>query len=127
MSNPNQILRKEATRDRLGVGKTHFDEAFVLHDPADPWVPNTNNTVPRLRAVPLGIRAIGFFSDEIDTVAKALRRLRDQLTPEDLAARRRTLKGTSVAAKRAAARKAARPPRGALVRRPRSPQSAARR
>jgi hypothetical protein len=124
----NLILRKEAARARLGVGKTHFHEAIVLRDAADPWVPNTNNTVPRLRPVPLGIRALGFFSDECDAVAEAFRRLRDQMTPEDLAARKRTLKGTSDAAQRAAKKKAARPPpRGTLVRRPRSPQAAVRR
>jgi hypothetical protein len=102
MSNPNQILRPEATRARLGVKKTKFDEDFVLHDDADPFVPNTDNTVPRLRPVALGIRAIGFFIDEIDTVIEAFRRWRDQQTPEDFAAMRRAAKGTSGAAKRAA-------------------------
>jgi hypothetical protein len=97
----NLILRPKDARVRLGVAKTHFDENFVHRDSADASVPGAGGTVPRLRPVPLGIRAIGFFSDEIDTVIEALRRWRDQ-------------------------QPAAPRPRGQLVRRPPSPQSRAR-
>jgi hypothetical protein len=74
----NLILRPKDARVRLGVAKTHFDENFVHRDDADASVPGTGGTVPRLRPVPLGIRAIGFFSDEIDKVIEALRGWRDQ-------------------------------------------------
>jgi hypothetical protein len=115
-----QIPRPEAARARVGVGKTKFNEDYLLRDPADPWVPGTNNTVPRLRPVPLGERAIGFFDDETDGTLEALRCLRDQLTPEDLAAMKdaakadRTAKRAAAkerAAAKRAAEEAARPPR----------------
>jgi hypothetical protein len=69
------IERPDAARKRLGVKTTHFSENFVLRNEDDPFLPGT--TIPRLRPVPLGIRAIGFLSDEIDALIKALRQLRD--------------------------------------------------
>jgi hypothetical protein len=51
-----------------------FDENYVDRG-GNPLVPNTD--IPRLRPVQLGARAIGFFSDEIDNLIEALRRLRD--------------------------------------------------
>jgi len=59
----------------LGVGPTHFHEQFVFHDEADPFVPDTE--IPRLRKIPLGCRAYGFASDEVDALIAALRKLRD--------------------------------------------------
>ena len=73
----NTIIRKPALRARLGLGKTLLEENFILHDPADPWVPGTNNSVPRLRKVQLGARAVGFFDDEVDVVVEAMRARRD--------------------------------------------------
>jgi predicted DNA-binding transcriptional regulator AlpA len=87
-----RIERRRAAHTRLGVGKTTFDENYVDKG-GESYVPGTN--IPRLRPVPLGARAIGFFSDEIDSLIEALRRFRDT-TPSaapkpaiDLALRRR--------------------------------------
>jgi hypothetical protein len=77
MEMPKQIERKPTARGRIGVSKTHFEDNFILHDESDPFVPNTDDSVPRLRKVPLGGRAVGFFSDEVDKVIDALRRWRD--------------------------------------------------
>jgi hypothetical protein len=72
-----QIERLPAVLARLGVKRTQFQEDYVLHDDADPYVPHSDETVLRVKPVPLGVRAIGFFSDEIDALIEALRRLRD--------------------------------------------------
>ena len=69
-----KIERPRAARARVGVGKTMFDENYVDRG-GNPLVPNTD--IARLRPVQLGPRAIGFFSDEIDNLIEALRRLRD--------------------------------------------------
>jgi hypothetical protein len=80
----NSISRPKATWTRLGVGKTFGETNLELHDTADPWVPNTNDTVPRLRPLKLGERVKAFFDDEIDGLIEALRRFRDQqpVTPD---------------------------------------------
>jgi hypothetical protein len=62
---------------RIGVGRTKFDEDYVLKDEADPFVPGTNGQVNRLRPVSMGERTRAFFSDETDTLIKELRALRD--------------------------------------------------
>lgn len=62
---------------RMGLGRTKFDEDFVLKDERDPYVPNTNDEVKRLRSVPLSERCRGFFSDEVDTLIEAVRALRN--------------------------------------------------
>jgi hypothetical protein len=62
---------------RIGVGRTKFDEDFVLNNEDDLFVPKTNNQVMRVRPVPLGERARGFFSDELDTLIEGLRQVRD--------------------------------------------------
>jgi hypothetical protein len=74
------ILRPKPAAAKLGVGVTKFDEDYVDqggNDPDDPFVPGTGNKVKRLRPVPLGKRAVGFFSDEVDKLIEALRKLRD--------------------------------------------------
>jgi hypothetical protein len=88
-----KIERSRAACGRLGVGKTTFGENYVDRDGSNSSVPGTN--IPRLRPVRLGPRAIGFFSDEIDNLIEALRRMRNA-TPRsalkpaiDLALRRR--------------------------------------
>ena len=74
----HSILRAKQVYGRgnpIPVGHSKFYKDFVEHDPADPFVPNTNNTVRRLKAVPLGERAKGFFSDKIEELLEGLRRL----------------------------------------------------
>jgi hypothetical protein len=88
------IIRKPALRARLGVGKTLLEKNFILHDPADPWVPGTNNSVPRLRKVPLGERAVGFFDDEVDIVFEAIKALRDAKLGERASARTKSTRSS---------------------------------
>jgi hypothetical protein len=73
---PN-ILRKRAAAQKAGVGRTKFDDDFVLKNNSDPFVPNTNDKVRRVRPVALGDRAIGFFDDELDVLIEGLRQWRD--------------------------------------------------
>ena len=73
---PN-ILRTQAACRKVGVGKTYLTTDFVLKHDNDPFVPGTDNTVRRVRPVPLGERAVGFFDDELDSLAEALRQWRD--------------------------------------------------
>jgi predicted DNA-binding transcriptional regulator AlpA len=133
----NSILRLKATCALFGLGRTDFDQKVRHHSDDDPYIPGTS--VPRLRAVPLGERSVGFFSDEINETLEALRRLRDQLTPENLAEMKRAAKADREAKEAARAakrnerdleRNEASPlterPRGSIVRRPRPSRSAAR-
>jgi hypothetical protein len=72
------ILRPKAVHrpgNLISVGATKFYADYVLHDESDPFVPGT--AIPRLRSVPLGARAIGFFDDEVAALQEALRQLRD--------------------------------------------------
>jgi hypothetical protein len=57
----------------LPVGRSKFFEDFVEHAKSGPYVPGT--TIPRLKAVPLGQRAIGFFDDKIEELIEALGQL----------------------------------------------------
>ena len=64
-----RILRPRPTMQKLGVGRTNFIENYVEKEDA-PFVPGT--TVRRLRKVPLGLRAIGFLSDEVDELIEGV-------------------------------------------------------
>jgi hypothetical protein len=78
ISRPSELYNHKGKKGRLGVGKTKFNEDYVYHpDRPDEGecVPGTD--VPRLKSVPLGEKAIGFFDDEIDALVEALRRERD--------------------------------------------------
>jgi hypothetical protein len=72
------ILRPKQAWATLGIGYTTFSEKYVLHDERDPFVPGT--TIRRVRSVPLGARAVGYFDDEIAALVEALRALRDDPT-----------------------------------------------
>ena len=72
------ILRLKQACATLGIGHTNFTENFVLHDDADPFVPNTS--IRRVRSVPLGERAKGYFSDELAALVEGLRAMRDDPT-----------------------------------------------
>jgi hypothetical protein len=78
MTTKQQIERPAQVYDRLGVGPTQWHEKFKLRDASDPFVPGTDETVKRVRAVPLGDRAVGYFADEIDELIAGLRRWRDR-------------------------------------------------
>jgi predicted DNA-binding transcriptional regulator AlpA len=67
----NYILRQPTVCERLGVGNTVFHAKFV----GDGFVPGTN--VPRLKPVPLGLRSVGYFADELDALIEGMRRWRD--------------------------------------------------
>ena len=71
----NRILRPREAWQTLGVGRTNFTDNYVYREGAGATVPGTN--VPRLRPVPLGPRAVGFFNDEIQNLIEALRHHRD--------------------------------------------------
>ena len=71
------IERRKGAQQRLRSGNTHFNQNFVLRDSDDLFVPRVVGTdgtpLLRLTPVPLGKRAIGFFSNEIDALKDALR------------------------------------------------------
>ncbi len=54
----------------LPVGHSKFYQDFVLHSEDDPYVPGTS--IPRLRPVPLGENAVGYYSDELAALIDAL-------------------------------------------------------
>jgi hypothetical protein len=58
----------------IPVGHSKFYQDFVESDPAEPNIRGTD--IPRLKAVPLGERAKGFFSDEVAALLDALGKLR---------------------------------------------------
>src|SRR5438067_4867289 len=93
----NTIVRKPVARGRLGATRTLFEDNFVLHNEADPFIPGTD--VPRLRKVALGARAVGFLDDEITAVIEGLRRWRDRLASLP-PPRRKPTKSPSVAKRR---------------------------
>jgi hypothetical protein len=72
-----RIERRRVAAARVGVGLTKFDKDFTDKGGDDPFVPDTNGTVMRVRPVLLGKRATGFFSGEIDELIEALRAFRD--------------------------------------------------
>jgi hypothetical protein len=59
------IERQRGAQQRLGSGNTRSNQNLVLRDPDNPFVPGVVGTdgtpIPRLKPVPLGKRAIGFF------------------------------------------------------------------
>ena len=72
---PKRIVRRKEACGRLGCGKTKFGEDYEFHDPADPFVPNTE--IPRLKPLHLGPRNVGFVDSEIDVLIGALAKLRN--------------------------------------------------
>jgi len=72
----NSIERPEVTRARLGVGLSKFRD-FVDYGNGDAVIAGTD--IRRLKPVPLGARAIGFLSDEVDSLVEALRAHRDSV------------------------------------------------
>jgi hypothetical protein len=77
---------------RLPVSKSKFYDDFVLHDPADPFIPGTQ--IKRTRPVKLAGNAAGFVEGEIDAINEALVSLRDAtpLNPT-VTSRKRKMRG----------------------------------
>ena len=73
----SSLYNNRGRRGRLGIGKTCFHENFVSNPdrPAEDFTAGTR--VRRLRPIPLGLKAVGFASDEVDELIEALRRERD--------------------------------------------------
>jgi hypothetical protein len=75
--NQHRIERKKSVLARLGVGLSHLDENLILRDPAEPNVPgivrSDGTPIPRLRLIPLGACAVGFYSADVDGLIEALR------------------------------------------------------
>ena len=75
---PGKIERRKVAAARIGIGPTKFAEDYVDRGGhSDPFVPGTNGMVMRVRPVPLGERAVGFFDDEIDRLIEQLRAWRN--------------------------------------------------
>jgi hypothetical protein len=72
---PRTILRPKATWKKLACGKTKFETDYRFHSDDDPFVPGTE--IPRLKALPLGERNIGFLEHEADALIDGLAELRD--------------------------------------------------
>jgi hypothetical protein len=64
---------------RLGIGRTKFFEHYVAkpgRDQPNACIPGTS--IPRLRLVQIGERALAAIEDEVDELIDALRAARDQ-------------------------------------------------
>jgi hypothetical protein len=67
-----KIVRKSDIPERLGVGETKFRVDYQFHDSSDPYVPDTNPPIKRLRLIALGKRAQGALEHELDQLIEAL-------------------------------------------------------
>ena len=76
---PKRIVREPEACNRLACKRTKFRTDYRFSNPADPTVPGTR--IPRLRAVPLGPRNVGFLEAEIDDLVDGLAALRDAGAP----------------------------------------------
>jgi hypothetical protein len=74
---PVSIFRTKILCALLAVGKTKFKDDFVYTPGGPEYVPDTNDTVHRLRMVKLGERSEGAFSDEFERMIEELRAFRD--------------------------------------------------
>jgi predicted DNA-binding transcriptional regulator AlpA len=76
MEKPRNILRPKAAFQKLGCGKTKFDDEYRHHDDAEPDVTGAPG-VKRVKPIPLGSRNIGYLEHEIDDLIDGLTKLRD--------------------------------------------------
>jgi hypothetical protein len=74
---PKRIIREKEACDRLGCRRTKFRKDYRFNSPVDPFVPGTE--IPRLKAIHLGPRNIGFLDGELDQLIGGLAELRDAL------------------------------------------------
>jgi hypothetical protein len=56
----------------FGVGRTKLLEDFIFHSAADPLIPGTD--VERIHTIPLGAKAVGVPSSEVERVSHGLQR-----------------------------------------------------
>ena len=56
----------------MGVGKTKLHEDYLLRDASDPLIPGTD--VERMQVIPLGEKAVGVVSTEVERVQAGLQR-----------------------------------------------------
>jgi hypothetical protein len=67
-----KIVRQSQLPERFGVGATKFRTDFQFHDSSDPFVPDTDPPVCRLRLFAIGARAQGALEHEVDALIEAL-------------------------------------------------------
>jgi hypothetical protein len=72
---PKRIVRPKEAWKKLGCGHSKFEEDYRFHTPDDPFVPGTD--IPRVKAIPLGQRNVGFLDNDLDELIDALAELRD--------------------------------------------------
>jgi predicted DNA-binding transcriptional regulator AlpA len=70
------ILRPKVACERLGIGKSQFYDRYVYREGGPKFVACTES-VPRLRAVPITARILGFIDAEVDAVIEAMADERD--------------------------------------------------
>jgi hypothetical protein len=96
---PTTIMRLNEVHGRgrpIPVGLTKFYEDFVYRDGEDEFIPGT--AVKRLRTVKLGLRAVGFFADEVFALVEALRAARDSEAPSLIPSHEQVGRGRSASA-----------------------------
>jgi hypothetical protein len=81
MNPRKKILRPNDALERLACGRTKFDEDYRHHSNDDPYVPGTDD-VPRLKAIPLSERNIGYLESEVDALVDALVARRDAVVAQ---------------------------------------------
>jgi hypothetical protein len=57
--------------DRLACKRTKFREDYRLNDPADPYIPGSDE-IPRLKPIHVGPRNIAFAETDLDRLVGAL-------------------------------------------------------
>jgi predicted DNA-binding transcriptional regulator AlpA len=68
---PRKILRPKETWNKVGCGKTKFEQDYRWHSDNDPDVPGAPG-VKRLKPIRLGPRNVGFLEHEIDALIEGL-------------------------------------------------------
>jgi hypothetical protein len=81
MTRPSDLYGRKGSKGRpdskgrLGIGRSKFYKDYVYKIGGEQFIPGT--TVPRLKLVNLGERALAALDDEVDALIEALRAERD--------------------------------------------------
>jgi hypothetical protein len=67
-----RIVREIEAADRLCCKRSKFRRDYLLRDLRDPYIPNTQNKIKRLRPIRLGKRNFGLLEHELDAVIRAI-------------------------------------------------------